>query len=157
MESGLLHLHNLLRWAVLLTGLWALYRGATGLSGRRPFSNTDRKAALWLLISTHLQFVLGVVLYFMRGWASQLANGGSAIMQNKAMRFWTVEHGPVLILAVVFITIGHSAAKRASTDKAKFSRWFWWTLVGFIIILSAVPWPWRELVGRGLFPGMSAQ
>ncbi len=155
METGLLHLHNFTRWLVLVFGVWALYRGATGLGGRRAFTATDRKASLWLLIATHLQLVLGLVLYFTRGWASQLVNGGSAIMKNKALRFWTIEHGPVMILAIALITIGYSAAKRGATDKVKFNRWFWFTLAGFVIVLATIPWPGRELVGRGLFPGMS--
>lgn len=157
METGLLHLHNFIRWLFLIFGAWALYRAATGLGGRRPFASTDRKASLYLLIATHLQLVLGLVLYFTRGWASQLVNGGSGIMQNKALRFWTVEHGPGMLLAVALITIGYSAAKRGATDKSKFNRWFWYSLIGFIIVLVTIPWPNRELVGRGLFPGMSAQ
>jgi len=161
METGLLHLHNIARWAVVIFGLLALYRGATGLGGRRAYTPADRKTALWLLISTHIQLVLGLVLYFLRptregSWASMLINGGSAVMKDKVLRFWTIEHGPVMILAVVFITIGYSASKRATTDKARFGRWFWWTLAGFIIVLSAIPWPWREAVGRGLFPGVGA-
>lgn len=157
METGLLHLHNITRWAVLIFGAWALYRGATGLGGRRVFSTTDRRASLWLLTSAHIQFVLGLALYFMRGWAPKLVSGDAMVMKNDAWRFWTIEHGPVMILAIVFITIGYSGAKRAATDKAKFARWFWWTVAAFVIILVTIPWPGRELVGRGLFPGMSGQ
>ncbi len=154
METGLLHLHNILRWVVLLTAAWALIRGASGLAGRRAYTATDRRAALFFLISAHLQLVLGLTLYFTRGWAAQLASAGSALMTNKALRFWAVEHMAGMILGILFITIGYSSAKRAKADRAKFSRWFWWSVAGIIAILVTIPWPGREEVGRSLLPGM---
>ena len=147
----MLHLHNVVRWAVILTGLWALLRALPLLGGRRSTVPADRKAGLFFLISCDIQLLLGLYLYITRGWGSQLANGGAAIMKNKGLRFWTVEHGPVMILAIIFVHLGYSAIKRGAGR-----NWAIWTLLAMIIILATTPWPFREVVGRGLFPGMGA-
>lgn len=156
METGLLHLHNLLRWAVLFTGVWALLRAAGGLGGRKAFTPADKRAGMFFMISCDIQLLLGFALYFMRGWASQLANGGGAVMANKALRFWSVEHMVGMLLAIILVHLGYSAAKSNRPDAQRFRRWFWFSLIAIIIMLVTIPWPFREGIGRGLFPGMSA-
>lgn len=147
----MLHLHNFVRWAVVLTGLWALLRALPHLSGRKAVAPADRKAGLFFLISCDIQLLLGLFLYVKRGWFTQLTSGGGAVMKNSALRFWTIEHGPVMVLAIVLVHIGYSGLK-----KGLGRRWALLTLLALLIILATIPWPFREAVGRGLFPGMSA-
>lgn len=153
MEQGLLHLHNFLRWVVLLFAVLTLVRSMRGLGGTNAFTGGDRKTALFLMISVDIQLLLGFALYFMKGWANVLASGAE-IMSNKYNRFFAVEHITGMLIAIILIHIGYSASKKNISDTAKFRKLFWFTLIAIIIMLITIPWPGRELIGRPLFPGM---
>jgi hypothetical protein len=53
-----LAIHNLLRWAVVLTGLAVVVRAAGGLSSKRDW--TDQGHARWFSLSMNLQFLVGL-------------------------------------------------------------------------------------------------
>lgn len=152
MDQGLLHLHNIMRWVVLIFAIIVIIRGLSGMSGGKTFSNSDKRMALFLMIGADIQLLLGLALYFMKGWNKVLAGGGA--MANKALRFWSVEHITGMLIAIILIHIGYSAVKKNISDTTRFKRMFWYTLIALIIILATIPWPFRELVGRPLFPGM---
>lgn len=154
MEQGLLHLHNLLRWVVLLFALLVIIRSMMGMSSNTTFTAGDRKAALFLMISTDLQLLLGLALYYLKGWVTVLSNGGD-VMSNKYNRFFAVEHLAGMLIAIILIHIGYSASKKALVDRVKHKKLFWFTLIAVLIIIITIPWPFRELVGRPLFPGMN--
>jgi hypothetical protein len=142
----MLHLHNFMRWLVLLTGVWAVLRTLPMLSGKRPVLNSDRKAGLFFMISCDIQLLLGLYLYFSNGWATQLSNGG--VMGNAGTRFWTVEHSVGMLVAILLAHIGYASLKRGVGKRAGIMFLF-----SLLIILLTIPWPFREAVGRGLFPG----
>jgi hypothetical protein len=154
MEQGLLHLHNLLRWVVLLFALLVIIRSMMGMSSNTTFTAADRKTALFLMISTDLQLLLGLALYYLKGWVTVLSNGGD-VMSNKYNRFFAVEHLAGMLIAIILIHIGYSASKKALVDRVKHKKLFWFTLIAVLIIIITIPWPFRELVGRPLFPGMN--
>jgi hypothetical protein len=153
MQQGLLHLHNFLRWFVLLFGIIVILRSISGMGGNKAFSATDKRMALFLLISADIQLLLGISLYISKGWFDVLKSGAD-IMSNPVNRFFAVEHLAGMLIAIVLIHIGYSSAKKNIADQAKFKKLFWFTLIAFIIIIVTIPWPFRELVGRPLFPGM---
>jgi hypothetical protein len=45
-------------------------------------------------------------------------------------------------------------SKKNISDTDKFRKAFWLFLIALIVILVTVPWPFREVVGRPIFPGM---
>lgn len=153
MEQGLLHLHNFLRWFVLLFGIIVILRSMSGMGGGKAFTNMDRRMSLFLLISCDIQLLLGLSLYVTKGWLDVLKRGGD-VMSNPVNRFFAVEHLAGMLIAIILIHIGYSAAKKNIADSAKFKKLFWFTLIAFILIFVTIPWPFRELVGRPLFPGM---
>lgn len=153
METGLLHLHNLLRWAVLITLLFALVNSVRGWMSKNDFTAGNRKVLLYALISCHVQLVLGWVLYFLKGYHKLL--GQSDVMKNAGLRFWAVEHPVTITIAIVLVTLGYSRAKRRAGQWTAHRTAAVLMGVGLILILASIPWPWREAVGRGLFPGMS--
>ena len=153
MQQGLLHLHNFLRWIVLLFGILVIIRSISGMGGKKEFAAGDKRMALFLLISCDIQLLLGIALYFMKGWFTVLTSGAD-IMANKMNRFFAVEHATGMLIAIILIHIGYSAIKKNIPDSSKFKKLFWFTFIAFIIILVTIPWPFREIVGRPLFPGM---
>jgi len=153
MQKGLLDLHNVMRWLILLFALLTLIKGAGGMSGKKPFTKGDKRVAMFLMISCDIQLLLGLVLYYLNGWWSVL-QGGTAMASNYN-RFFAVEHGVGMLVAIILIHIGYSATKKNIPDGSKFKRMFWFTLIALILILATIPWPGRE-VARPLLPGMSA-
>ncbi|SRR5690606_10562339 len=152
METGFLHLHNLVRWVILLLALAVLLRALSAMNSKRPFHGADRRLALFLLIFVDIQLLLGLALYFMKDWVGVLSRGG--FMSNSYLRFFAVEHTIGMLLGLIFIHIGYSATKsKKLSDHGKFKKWFWMTLIGLICILITIPWPFRGEIGRALFPG----
>lgn len=150
MYIGLLHLHSALRYIVLILLIIAIIQAFSGWFGNKTFTSFNKRLNLFTLIAVHTQFIVGLVLYFISPMVnSALANMGEA-MGDTELRFWAVEHIATNLIAIVLITIGYSTAKRASTDKAKFTRIALYYLIGFILIMTAIPWPFNR-VDRGWF------
>lgn len=144
-------LHSFLRWALLLLMIVSIVKAAMSLSGKNPYTPADRKRTLFTMIIAHLQLVIGVVLYVSRGWSDQFSNMAAA-MKNASLRFWTVEHITMMIIAIVFITIGNIRSKKMDTDASKYKQILIWFGLALLIIIAAMPWPFRaDGIGRGWF------
>jgi len=154
MSQGLLHFHNLMRWVVLIFALVTIFRSLGGMGGGKAFSSGTRKSALFLMISSDIQLLLGLALYFMNNWFQVLTSGGE-VMKNPALRFFALEHMAGMLIALTLVHIGYASTKKEASDATKHKRLFWYTLIALIIIIVSIPWPFRELVGRPWFPGMS--
>lgn len=156
MYTGLLHLHSILRWAILLLLVVALVRHLIGMTTRRAFTNGDRKTGLFLMICAHTQFLIGLILWFVGPWGWHLlqSTGFAAAMKDPVARFWIMEHNVGMLVAIVLITIGRGVAKKNISDLSRHRRSFWLYLVALIIILASVPWPGRVGVGRPYLRGM---
>ncbi len=154
MYQGLLHLHNLGRWVVIILLLVAIFKALAGMSGTKPFTSGDKKVGLFLMISAHVMLLIGLYQWFAGPGLGSIQNMGmKAVMQNSVARFWAVEHPVGMLIGIILITVGRGVAKKNLPDSAKHSRSFWMYLIALIIILASVPWPFRE-VARPLFPGM---
>ena len=110
------------------------------VNGSKSFGTGDRKLGLFALIFTHTQFLLGLILYFI---SPKVLFSGAA-MKDSVLRFFLVEHISLMLIAVVLITIGYSKTKRAATDSKKFKLTFWFYLIGLILILAGIPWPFQN-------------
>lgn len=144
MESGLLHLHNLLRWIILLFLLLALLQAF----GKKPGL---KKTSLWLLISAHITLLIGLYQYFTGAFGYKLieANGFGGVMKDSVLRFWAIEHITGMLIAIILITIARGKAKRGVYGASS-----WLYLIALIVIMAVVPWPFREGIARPWFPGM---
>jgi len=103
----------------------------------------DRKLSAMTMGMVHLQFVIGLVLYFI----SPKVSFTEGFMQNSVLRFYAVEHITMMIIAIALISIGHSKAKKATIDSKKFGAIATFYLIGLIIMLASIPWPFRNLGG----------
>lgn len=146
MYNGLLHAHSGLRWIVLVLLVWALFKAISGWMGKNEYQKSDRLSALLALIFTHIQLLIGLVLYFI----SPKVSFESGVMESQLLRFYTVEHMSMMIIAIALITIGFSTAKRMSDAVAKHKRIAITYGIGLLIIMASIPWPFRGL-GAGWF------
>ena len=145
MYNGLLHAHSGLRWIVLILLLAAIFN-AFSKKKSGVWTAKDKKISLFAMIFTHVQFLIGLVLYFV----SPKVNFVEGFMKDDVLRFFAVEHVLLMVVAIVFITVGHSKSKKAATDAGKFSAIAKFYLIGLVLILASIPWPFRDL-GSGWF------
>ena len=155
MYNGLLHLHNVMRWVILLLLVIAIVKHFAGMSGNKPYTNGDKKVGLFLMISAHITLLIGLYQWLAGryGLFTYEVPEGISVMKDTFHRFFMVEHPVSMILAVILITVGRGQAKKNISDTAKHRKSFWFYLIALILILAVVPWPFREAVARPLFPG----
>lgn len=156
MQQGMLHLHNFLRWFVIIFAIWTIVKTMSGLGGNKPFTKAEKRPAMLLMIICDIQLLLGLFLYFTGAWGlKNIQNQGMGnVMKDSLSRFWAIEHITGMLIAIILIHIGYASVKKDIPDVAKFKKVFWMTLVAIIIILATIPWPFREAIARPLFPGM---
>lgn len=134
--------HSGVRWLLLLFLLIAIFQT---FSRRGKFGDIkETKSVLIAFIFTHLQLLLGLILFFM---SSKVQFSGS-MMGNSLLRFFTVEHSLLMIIAIILITMGYSRAKKAPKP---FNVIFNFYVIALILILIGIPWPFREALGAGWF------
>lgn len=140
MYPMLVHTHSGLRWLVLIFLLAAIVNAGTKMGGKASYTDKDKRLGLFALIFTHLQIVIGLILYFV----SPKVVSMSAAMSDKVLRFFAVEHLTMMIIGAVLITVGYSRAKRKADAIGKFKTTFWFYLIGLVVILAGVPWPFLK-------------
>ena len=140
------HAHSGLRWIVLGLLVYAIFNAFTKWRSGSSFEENDRKTNLFTLIATHIQVLLGLSLYFI----SPRVQFGAETMKVSEIRFFTVEHLAMMLIAAILITVGNAASKKAANDAAKFKKTFIYFLIALIIIIVAIPWPFRGF-GNGWF------
>lgn len=140
MYDIVLTLHSLLRWIVILFGLWAVVTAAAAAS-RRSWTPGEARPGLLFTTGLDLQLLLGLVLYVGLSPITRAAlQDFGAAMQTGALRFWAVEHPALMVLAVVLAHVGRSATRYAGSDRAG-SRARLWFGLALVALLLATPWP----------------
>ena len=146
-------IHNILRWAVLLLGLWAVFTALTAVISKRNYSSADNKTGLFFMISCDIQLLLGLILYFTGMWFEKVKSNMGAVMKDPAERYFAVEHALMMIIAWLLVHIGRSMVKRVDTDAQKQKRTLIYFGIALLIILVMIPWPFRQPgIARQLFP-----
>ena len=156
MQTGLLHLHNLLRWIILALLLLSIMKAFAGFTGKKAFKAGDKKTWLFTMIAAHITLLLGLyqVAFGRYGFISTTLPEGVSVMKDKFYRFYLVEHPVMMILAIVFITLGFGMSKKSVPDEVKYKKAFIFFMIALLLLLAGIPWQFREIVGRPYFPGL---
>ena len=144
MYNGLLHLHNVLRWVILILLLVSLFQAFAKNQGLT-------KTSLWLMIAAHITLVLGVSQWMIGDVGIKVIqnSGFGIVMKDSAARFFAVEHFAGMLIGIILITVARGKAKMLNYSAAS-----WLYLLALVVILITIPWPFREGIGRPWFPGM---
>jgi hypothetical protein len=134
-------MHSALRWVALVLLVLVVVKSVQGSRGNAPFTEGQRKLGLFTMIALHLQLVLGLMLYMMRGWIGVLGQEGT--MSNSYARFFAMEHATLMVVAIVLGTLGYSLSKRAADDAAKYKKQALFFGLCLLLILLGIPWPFR--------------
>jgi hypothetical protein len=142
MYGTFLLLHSLFRYFVLIMLIVLIVKSLMGWMNKSEFTSGDNKISLFTFIATHIQFTLGLFLYFV----SPFVKFGPDTMSDKSTRFWTVEHILIMFIAIVLITVARSTMKKLPDGPSKHKRLFIFNLIAVIIVIAGV-----ALTGRGFF------
>jgi len=134
-------IHSYWAYLVLIVLVVASVNSIVGYATNKEYGATNFRIALFTLIVSHLQLLIGFVLYFsspyFKMW-SEVGMGG--VMKDSTLRLYNVEHPLVMILAIVFITMGYSKHKKKLTSKPKFKILAIFYTLALILVLSRIPW-----------------
>ena len=141
MYTGFLHLHNTLRWLILLVAFATLIKYFIGWFSQKSWQKSDNVLGIIFTAAMDLQLLVGLVLYFFLSPITQTAfrNVGEA-MKNADLRFYLIEHVFMMLIAIILVHVGRSRSKKALLSRRKFGIALFYYGIAYIIILSAIPW-----------------
>lgn len=149
MYAFTLALHSIVRWVVLVLGIVALSQVVGGWMRGRTWAKIDRQLGLFFTISIDIQLLLGIVLMFTSPLMQAAFNNMGAVSGSPEMRFFVMEHVPLMILAFLAAHVTSVLVRRAEVDSQRYRR----AAIGYGLVLLAilVAMPWA----RPVFPGLS--
>lgn len=150
----ILAFHSLMRWLVLVSLLYALYRSYKGWFTGKAFSWQDNTVRQITASVAHLQLIIGLWLYLISPIVAWFLHHFTEAVHNRPVRFFGMEHSTMMFTAIVLITIGSASAKRKKTDKAKFKTMTIWFTIALLVILVSVPWPFSPFASRPYLRGL---
>lgn len=151
MYQTLTFYHSLMRWLVLSSLLYAIYRAYKGYFFNAPFSKTDNAIRHWTATIAHVQLVVGITLYTQSPIINYFWHNFTEAMHNIDNAFFGFLHLILMLTAIILITIGSALSKRKTIDKDKFKTMLLWFSVSLVIIFIAIPWPFSPLANRPYF------
>jgi len=129
-------------WAylALLILVIAVVNSLIGMSSKKEFTLKDRKIALFALIAIHIQFLVGIILYFISPNGLQMIKAVGMGGLTTESRLLALEHPLINIIAITLITIGWSKHKKFLTNESKFKTFSIFYGLGLVLILIRIPW-----------------
>ena len=140
MYTGLLHAHNGFRWLVLAALALATIMALTGWFGGRSWKKSDNVFGLVLLILADVQFLIGLILYVVSPLRIEAFKDFGAAMQNSTLRFFSVEHALLMVIALAFLHIGRAKTKKAVSYRKKHRAAAIFFSIALILVLIGIPW-----------------
>lgn len=134
-------LHSYWAYLTLLMIVIASLNALFKFFGKKEFHAIDFRISLFTLIVTHIQLLLGLVLFFAGSYLSQISSMGMKNLMGDS--FWRpiiIEHPLMMIIAAALITIGYSKHKKKLTSRPKFKMLAIFYTLALICVLGMIPW-----------------
>jgi hypothetical protein len=148
MYYTLIVLHSLVRWLLLAVLLLAIYQSWRGWLGKKSFTKWDNTLRALTITFAHVQLSIGVWLYLVSPLIKSFLHNYSATVGERSIRFFGMEHSVMMALAVTFITIGGSKARRRTIADKKFKAMAIWFTIALVVIFVSIPWPFSPMAQR---------
>lgn len=137
MYTGIRHLHSTLAYVLFAGLIIAFLYVLIAYFQNKPY---NRKMALLGLISAHLQFVVGIIMYFVSPYGYQRFGEFGAAMKDSIQRLYILEHPLVMLIGIILITVGYSKAKKLGSAKKQNATVALFYGIALILIISRIPW-----------------
>lgn len=146
----LLALHSVWRWLVLFSLIYVIVRSWSRSKQNLPFTKFDNSIRHWTATISHIQLAMGAILYLKSPTVQYFFQNTSEALSSSDAVFFGVVHILLMILSVVFITIGSALAKRKKEANLKYRILLRWFGLGLFLIFIAIPWPFSPIAAREL-------
>jgi hypothetical protein len=126
---------------VLIILIIAVVNAIVKSVGGKEYSAKDFRISLFTLIVSHIQLLIGIVLYFVSprfAVFSELGMGG--VMKDAVNRLYLIEHPLINIIVVALITIGYSKHKKKLTSAPKLKTLAVFYTIALVLLVSRIPW-----------------
>ena len=134
-------LHSYWAYLALLLIVVATFNALYKFFAKKEFHPLDFRISLFTLIVFHIQLLIGIVLFFAGPYLSLISEMGMKdVMGDKLLRSNIVEHPLMMIIAIVFITVGYSKHKKKLTSTPKFKMIAIFYTLALICVLAKIPW-----------------
>ncbi len=133
-------IHSYWAYLTLLILIFAVVNAFIGFTKKKQFTDKDLRIGLFTLIVFHIQLLISLTLYFVSPWFNLLTNDSELVLKTKEVKLLALEHPIMMVLAILFITIGWSKHKNKTTDVAKFKTFVNFYGIGLFLILLRIPW-----------------
>lgn len=131
-------LHSYWAYLVLLVVVVATINAVIGMATKKEFSAKDFRLALFALILTHIQLLLGIILFVFANDFGE--NSMGEIMKDSTLRMRNVEHPFTMLIVVMLITIGYSKHKKLRTSASKLKTLSVTYGLALLAMLAMIPW-----------------
>jgi hypothetical protein len=148
MYAILLALHSFVRWLVLASLVFTIYKAYQGWFSSKPFTNFDNFIRHSTATISHIQLLIGLLLYYISPIVTYFLQNFNEAVHNREIRFFGMEHSLMMFIAVSVISAGSSIAKRKAKDAEKFRTMAIWYTIALFIIFFSIPWNFSPLVSR---------
>jgi hypothetical protein len=133
-------LHSYWAYFVLLVLVLATFNAFFKYLVKKEFNAKDFRISLFTLIVSHIQLLIGLLLYFVSDRFELWSELGGKVMSNSLARLYLIEHPLINIIAVALITIGYSKHKKKLTSTPKFKILAIFYSIALVLFLSRIPW-----------------
>lgn len=134
METAFFHAHSGIRYLVFLFLLIVIVKALINTFSKKEWAKGDTKFTAMLMGTTHLQAVIGLVMYFVVYQNYQYMGN----MDDPILRWKAVEHITGMLVFVVLITLLHRANKNPDKQN-KNRRALIMGLIALAVALGSIP------------------
>jgi hypothetical protein len=136
------YLHSGWAYFTLMIIVFTIGYHLSGLvSGRSYNFKVDFRLALFTLIVTGIQVVLGIANYFTSAvWDHIMENGFGSVMKVSELRLAALEHPLMGFAGLLFMLYGFRRMYYQPVPERKFFSIAMFYSVGLILFLSRIPW-----------------
>ncbi|AEH00654.1 hypothetical protein [Lacinutrix sp. 5H-3-7-4] len=138
MLSTVKFLHSYWAYLVFVMMIIATANALIKHFGKKEYEAKDFRIALFTLIVSHIQLLIGIVLWFVSDYFGE--NTVKEVMGNSALRSNAVEHPLTMLIAVALITIGYSKHKKKLTSAGKLKPLAIFYTIALILVIIKLPW-----------------
>jgi uncharacterized membrane protein len=137
MGTGIIHLHSLLRYLVLILLIISIVKAISGLKSKGKVINNNIE--FYTLITFHIQVLIGLVLYFISPVVQSALIDIGESMGIADLRFKILEHPLIMLIAAVFVTLGYTKSKNKTDVKAFSKTILIYYGIALLLVLSRIP------------------
>ncbi|QCX37367.1 hypothetical protein FF125_02545 [Aureibaculum algae] len=148
MYQTLIFLHSFVRWLVLISLVYSIYRATRGYFQNFKFSKLDNLVRHWTATIAHTQLLIGIILYTQSPIIKYFWANFDKSLKNIDTTFFSLVHIILMLFAIIILTVGSALTKRKLTDKEKFKTMLIWFSIALLIIFIAIPWPFSPIASR---------